>query len=144
MTTKLIAEKEGILLWMLEGLQRLLDNDFRFSISQRMQENLRQAKEDDTNIIAFMRDTEYLERSEESAVSSRNLLDLYKYWCNRNAEVPLADRTFLEYIKGNQEKLGIVYSDRMKLGSNGSRVRGYRGLEVTEAGRKVIVTHKYR
>ena len=32
---KLIAEKEGIFLWMLEGLRRLIANHYHFTISQR-------------------------------------------------------------------------------------------------------------
>lgn len=137
---KLCLEKEGIFLWMLEGLQRLIDNNFKFSISPRMKENLRQAREDDTNIIAFIRDDENLEHCKEGAIASKDLLVLYKNWCASNAEVPLADRTFLEYLKGNQEKLGIEYTDQMKLGSNGSRARGYKGLTVTKSGSKVLKT----
>lgn len=32
---KLVEEKEGILLWMLEGLKRLISNQYHFTISQR-------------------------------------------------------------------------------------------------------------
>lgn len=35
LSEKLIAEYEGILLWYLEGLHRLLVNNYRFTISDR-------------------------------------------------------------------------------------------------------------
>lgn len=132
--SKLIEEKEGIFLWMIEGLQRLIDNDFKFSVSERMRENLNQAKEDDTNIISFLRDPEYLVYNEGAKIPSKDLLSLYKQWCEMNAEVPLADRTFLEYMKSNQEQLGIAYMDQIRL-PNGSRVRGYTGLSKAKTGR---------
>jgi putative DNA primase/helicase len=51
---KLIAKAEGIFLWCLEGLHRLMDNGYRFTISQRAQDNLTKAMQDGNNIIVFM------------------------------------------------------------------------------------------
>ena len=38
-------EKEGIFLWGLEGLHRLMANRFRFTISERAAANLEEARE---------------------------------------------------------------------------------------------------
>lgn len=81
-----------------------------------------------------MRDTDYLVFNEGAKIPSIELLSLYKHWCEMNAEVPLADRTFLEYMKSNQEQLGIAYMDQIRL-PNGSRVRGYTGLSKAKTGR---------
>jgi len=40
LSDKLLAEKEGIFLWMFEGLQRLMRNGFEFTRSQKTERNL--------------------------------------------------------------------------------------------------------
>lgn len=40
LSDKLIAEREGIFLWCLEGLHRLLVNNYRFIISDQARENI--------------------------------------------------------------------------------------------------------
>ena len=49
---KLIREAEGIVLWCLEGLQRLVKNGFEFSISDRAKQNLEELMENENNIIS--------------------------------------------------------------------------------------------
>ena len=51
---KMVAEKEGILLWCLEGLKRLVANDYRFTISERSKENIAAIVKDANNIPAFL------------------------------------------------------------------------------------------
>ena len=51
---KLIAEKEGIFLWMLEGLRRLIANHYHFTISQRAKDNITSAVRDANNILDFL------------------------------------------------------------------------------------------
>ena len=41
---KLNAELEGIFLWCLEGLQRLISNDYAFTVSNRAAENVETIK----------------------------------------------------------------------------------------------------
>ena len=50
---KMAAEAEGIFLWALEGLHRLIANDFRFTLSQSALDNLNDAVSDGNNIIDF-------------------------------------------------------------------------------------------
>ena len=40
---RLCEEKEGIFLWALEGLRRLIRNDYQFTISERTAANLKEA-----------------------------------------------------------------------------------------------------
>ncbi len=46
LTEKLLAEKEGILLWCIEGLERLIADDFEFTISDQAKENIRRSEQD--------------------------------------------------------------------------------------------------
>ena len=50
---KMCAEAEGIFLWALEGLRRLIDNDYNFTVSQSAQDNMDAAVSDGNNIIEF-------------------------------------------------------------------------------------------
>ena len=56
---KMCAELEGILLWCLEGLHRLVQNDFRFTVSERAAANVDTIKRSSNNVIDFMESEGY-------------------------------------------------------------------------------------
>lgn len=130
---KLIAEKEGIFNWCLEGLLRLVANDFEFTMSEQATNNVETLQAEDNNIISFMSDTDLLFKSKiGGTVSAKKLYDLYKAWCFDNGTEPLASRTFMMFIKENQKKFGIEYKEKVNDGNR--RVRGYYGIEITGKG----------
>ena len=47
---KLLREKEGIFLWCLEGLHRLIGNNYQFSISGKARENMETVKRSSNNV----------------------------------------------------------------------------------------------
>ena len=51
---KMKAEAEGIFLWALEGLRRLVASNFKFTESDRIRENREAVKRDNNNIFDFM------------------------------------------------------------------------------------------
>ena len=57
---KMCSEAEGIFLWALEGLHRLIENDYRFTVSKAAQENLESAISDGNNIIDFLGSEGYI------------------------------------------------------------------------------------
>lgn len=119
---KLIQEAEGIVLWCLEGLHRLIRNGFEFSISDRAKKNL---MENENNIILFLNSNGYVRREEGTYASSRQLYFSYRKWCEDNLEKPRAENTFKKYLN----ELGLTY-DKNLPGSNGKTVRGFRGIHV--------------
>lgn len=70
---KLQREADDIFLWCLEGLQRLLKNEYRFTISERAKKNLHEAMESGNNIIAFMQSSGYIRLEENTTATSKNL-----------------------------------------------------------------------
>ena len=52
---KLVSEVEGIFLWCLDGLRRLIANNYRFSESSRTKDNREQARRDADNVLLFLR-----------------------------------------------------------------------------------------
>ena len=78
---KMTAEAEGIFLWALEGLHRLIANDFRFTLSQSALDNLNDAVSDGNNIIDFLASEGYIRFRADYEASSKNLYAVYKQWC---------------------------------------------------------------
>lgn len=58
---KMRAEKEGVFLWALEGLHRLIANNYQFTVSERTTENLKEAMAQGNNILSFLQSEGYFE-----------------------------------------------------------------------------------
>lgn len=130
---KLRDELEGIFLWCFEGLQRLVKNDFQFSVSKRAHDNLIQAMEDGNNIIRFMKSSGYI-RIEHSngpgcEASGKNICQAYRRWCEDNSHKPMSDRSVINYLKQHQDEYGIVYTNNISSEGN-KTVRGFRNINV--------------
>ena len=124
---RLAKEAEGIFLWCLEGLKRLIENDFQFTISFRANGNLFQSMVDSNNILEFMASDGYFRYDEEGTVSSRKLYGLYLEWCDDNAVTPLSGRSFWSYLCQHAGDYQLQYSNAIPIG-NGKRVRGFHGI----------------
>lgn len=122
---KMRNEKEGILLWALEGLHRLIRNNYQFTISERTAANLKEAMEQGNNILGFLKSEGYFEIRQGAKCKSTDFYKVYKRWCLDNLEKPLAASTFIHHLKDNQKSLGIVYDDKC-IGTN----RGFHNVDV--------------
>ena len=131
LSEKLIAEKEGILLWCLEGLRRLIAQNYEFTISPRAKENMELAVGDGNNIVEFMASEGYIRLKADYEVSTKDLYTVYRLWCEDNSLKPLARNSFSAYLKDNSDTYNLeptnnIYNDRHK------RVRGFMGIELLE------------
>ena len=119
------GEKEGILLWALEGLHRLIQNNYQFTISERTAANLKEAMEQGNNILGFLKSEGYFEIRQGAKCKSTDFYKVYERWCLDNLEKPLAASTFIHHLKDNQKSLGIVYDDKC-IGMN----RGFHNVDI--------------
>jgi len=131
LTEKMIAEREGIFLWAYEGLQRLVENNFRFTISERAKQNLIQSMEDNCNIITFLKASDWIDFIPNAFISTKDLYAHYVWWCEENCEKPMIQRTFSSFINQNLEKYHLRI-DTNGQSSLGRRARGYRGISKHE------------
>ena len=122
---KMRNEKEGILLWALEGLHRLIQNNYQFTISERTAANLKEAMEQGNNILGFLKSEGYFEIRQGAKCKSTDFYKVYERWCLDNLEKSLAASTFIHHLKDNQKSLGIVYDDKC-IGTN----RGFHNVDV--------------
>lgn len=126
LSIRLKAEKEGIFLWCLEGLERLMCNDFRFTISPRAEGNLRRAMAEGNNLEEFMRSEGYFRFDPEGKITSRSFYAVYSDWCEDNLLRPLSQRTFWGFLNQNAARYGLRQSTHIPAGS-GKFVRGFQG-----------------
>ena len=124
---KMCDEMEGIFLWALDGLKRLIANDFRFRESQRIIDNRNAVRQDANNLIDFMHSEGYIRFDRELSIPSEELMDVYQTWCNDNAEQALRQKTARSWLHANQAKFGIEHSSNVK-NKAGKRVRGFLGI----------------
>ena len=122
---KLSEELPGILLWALEGLKRLLTNQYCFTLSERAKQNLAAAMEDGCHLDQFMQANSYVRFDPEKSARSTYLFRAYNKWCADNLEKPVTQKKFSQYLFKNADRYGIRFSKRIE-----GRFRGYRGVYV--------------
>ena len=110
---KMCAELEGILLWCLEGLHRLVQNNFRFTVSERAAANVDTIKRSSNNVIDFMESEGYFRFKADYSISSKEFYDIYKQWCEDNAcHSVSAIRFSAEPV--SYTHLGILYFSKLR------------------------------
>lgn len=125
---RFISEKEEIFAWLFDGLQRLIGNNFHFSLSEKTKRNIVKAAEDNCNIITFLADAPDLVFG-EGEVGGAELYLCYFEWCGRNMLKAFLHDFFICWLHENGGKYGLTYSENV-LNREGRRVRGFRGLRL--------------
>lgn len=125
---KLTAELPGILLWMLEGLHRLLANRYQFTISERSRRNLEAAMEDGDNLSQFMQAQAYVRFHPDSEERSTYLYRAYTKWCEDNLESPVTQKKFSQFLLKNSGRYGLTFTKHIE-----GKYRGFRGVCVRPA-----------
>ena len=125
---KLADEAEGIFLWCLEGLNRLLANNYQFSLSGKALENVETVKRSSNNVIEFLRSEGYIRFRADAEASSRALYEAYKLWCEDNVRKPLSANRLSSELAQNEALYKVEATNNIY--AAGKRVRGFVGIEV--------------
>ncbi|MDE6764630.1 MAG: DNA primase [Oscillospiraceae bacterium] len=123
---KFILEKEKIFCWIFDGLKRLINNNYKFTVSEKTRRNVSEAMVDNCNIIEFLSDKGYIEFGADFQESTTNLYSGYIDWCHKNLLTELKKDTFSSWLKANSEKYNIRFSTHIK--TDNREVRGYKGI----------------
>ena len=126
LSEKLVEEREGIFLWAFEGLQRLIANDFRFTVSERSQENLQQSIEEGNNVLMFLQSEGYISFADGADTASAKLYELYSLWCEDNAFPAMTKTGFSRQFGILAKDYGLVKHNNVKY--RNARVWGYRNI----------------
>ena len=125
---KMCAELEGILLWCLEGLHRLVQSDFHFTVSERAAANVDTIKRSSNNVIDFMESEGYFRFKADYSISSKEFYDIYKQWCEDNACHSVSAIRFSAELRQNDRRYNLEATNNIYL-PGGRRVRGFVGIE---------------
>jgi len=130
-----IEEKLQIFCWMLDGLRRLIKNDYKFTRSEASKANTEEIMRGSCNIIDFLEDRNAVVFRENASVSSRILYDKYYRWCIDNTLTEMSRESFVSWLKNNAAKYNIKYSTHIPY--EGKDVRGFKGI-TTASGSGII------
>lgn len=125
---KLKAESEGIFLWCLAGLQRLIQNNYEFTISEAAKKNLEDAVSDSNNIPKFLESEGYFRFKADGQITSKELYALYELWCDENSGKAVSPKSFGNYMCQNEKHLNLERSNNVH-NRDGRRVWGFWGME---------------
>ena len=126
LSDKLKREVDGIFLWSLEGLHRLIANDYHFTVSERAKENLRESIGEGNNVILFLESEGYIAFKADYSLTSQRLYELYRQWCEDNAIHPMSNASFFVQMAEQAPKFNLEKSNKIPMG--GREVRGYLGV----------------
>ena len=125
---KMKAEAEGIFLWALEGLRRLVASNFKFTESDRIRENREAVKRDNNNIFDFMESEGYIQRKADASISSQDFYEIYRMWCEENSLAPQKARSLSDAMIANAGRFNLEHCNNIT-NSAGRRVWGFMGVE---------------
>ena len=103
-----------------------MENDFRFTLSERSRENMRESVSEGNNVTEFLKSEGYIGFKADYDITSQRLYELYVLWCEENAYFPLAKKSFLDQMAALAPEYRLESTNNLYV--NGRRVRGYVGI----------------
>jgi putative DNA primase/helicase len=100
---KLALEADGILMWALEGLRRLIKNNYAFSESERSNEELRKYRIECNSILSFVLDNCGLE--EKKQIELKELYREYKQYCEECGLSAVSQKRFCKELQENYPEI---------------------------------------
>ena len=77
----------------------------------------------------FFSNQHCIEYGDQYSATSKDLYHAYTFWCDSNSLTSLSSNSFINWIRNNEDNLGIRYSKHI-LQNNGINIRGFKGLKV--------------
>ncbi|MEW6425189.1 MAG: phage/plasmid primase, P4 family [Bacillota bacterium] len=96
---KLFREVDGIFSWALEGLRRLMANNFTFSENDTTRAQIERYRLENSNVLAFI--AENCVVKPQCVVKREKLYSEYRRWCEDNGYYFVSRRSFNQEIEAN-------------------------------------------
>lgn len=95
---KFRAEADGIFLFALEGLKRLMGNHYQFGETQVNRDELQQYREDSDSVLSFVKECCVVKPGGADAVGSTELFNAYKKYCEECGLKPYSQKAFVQQV----------------------------------------------
>lgn len=125
---KFMVERDGILMWALIGLKRLIANSYMFTETDATRAELQRYKIESNSVLSFVDD--YCQLDDAKEFGRDELFTKYKEYCNNAGLKPLSQANFNKDIELN---FIAVKRGRDKL----SKRRTWKGISYCEGGKGV-------
>ncbi len=89
-------EADGIFMFALEGLKRLMNQNFKFSETDINAQELQHYREESDSVLSFVRD--YCELGDTYSTGSTELYNAYKNYCEESGMKPYAHRNLVQTL----------------------------------------------
>ena len=93
---KFRMEADGIFLFALNGLKRLMNNNYTFSETEVTKAELRQYREESDSVLLFIR--ECCEVGNDKVCGSTEIFNAYKGYCEECGLKPYSQRMFVRQL----------------------------------------------
>lgn len=101
---ELLEEKDGIFMWFLEGLHRLIDNDFEFTESKAIDEAINEYRNNIDTLYHYISENCEITENKMDRIKKTEFEARYTAWCADNEYKAI----FKKNIKERAAKIGIT------------------------------------
>ena len=129
-------EAEGVMMWLLEGLNALIQNNWQITVSERTKEKSDSFKRENDSVLLFLTECGGIHIGEGLRAHSSTLYVAYERFCRDNMLLPLKERTFLSMMKSKGRSLGIAkldYPFELLRCTGKRKARGFEGISVSDS-----------
>ena len=120
---KLASERDGIFMWTLDGLRRLMANSYLFTETERTNAEIQRYKVESNSTLMFL--AECCEVREGAECVREQLFELYRDYCIKNGLKPLSQANFNRDVEASDSR---ICRARDKVGSR----HIWRGIRIIE------------
>lgn len=117
---QLSTELPGILNWSLDGLKRLIQNDFRFTSSKSMEEAKKRILEKTSPVAVFVKEIVVLQNG--NVMKTREVHDYFLNWCNSKGIMIGEYTSAAKFWKIFSEEFLLTFNLVLRRGKSGTSI----------------------
>jgi P4 family phage/plasmid primase-like protien len=121
---RIASERDGILLWALDGLIRLINNSYQFGETERTRSELHRYKVESNSALMFL--GECCEVADGAECVREQLFERYRDYCIKNGLKPMSQGNFNKDVEGSDP---LIRKAKDKVGKRHT----WRGLRLCDA-----------
>lgn len=119
-------EGEGVMLWIINGLNELIKNNYKIFVSDRTQAKSEELKKQQDSVLCFLEECDRIVVAPSEKIFGCDLYQIYTDFCEENLLTTLKKNSFVSALKQKGKKKGIIHSTNILI--DNTRARGFEGI----------------